>query len=101
MEPKSKVDLLLVFYVDIGDLKPADAMQYIRHFERSLHRGHWEFPEGVKTIFMGTRGETHVQSIPIKGFLDGTIRESVADIEKMLFELQENIKLAKLLDKKE
>jgi hypothetical protein len=99
--PRPKIDLLLVFYVYTGGMGPSDAFQYMHHFRKALHKGHWEFPEGVQTFFVPTKGEPRVQAIPIKGLLDGTIRESVADIEKMLFELQENVKLAKLLDNKE
>lgn len=95
--PRPVIDLLLVFYVNIGKMDIDKAKPYLRRFERSLMTGYLQLPDSVEILFVPSREETHVQAIPIKGFLDGTIKETAENIEKYLRELQDSLNLMNLV----
>jgi hypothetical protein len=96
--PKPVADLLLVFYINVGDMGPKEAMLYLKRTMREIYRSlNTKLPDSVQVLIFPTRKETHIQPIPIKGFLDGTIKETPENIEKFLLELRESLNLANLI----
>jgi hypothetical protein len=88
-----QTDLLLVFYISVGQLPPKEAMSYLDRIRRNLK---FTFPDGVSVLFLPTRNdESRIQPIPIKGFLDGTIKETPQGIEKVLQDMLAKIKTIK------
>lgn len=77
-----KIDLLLVFYINVGQLPPKEAINYLRKIKEGFST---DFPGGVSCIFIPIRvGESYIQPIPIKGFLDGTLKETPKELERLL-----------------
>ena len=96
--PKPIADLLLVFYINVGDMGPQEAMSYLKRTMREIYKSlNTKLPDSVQVLIFPTRKETYIQPIPIKGFLDGTIKETPENIEKFLKELQESLNLANLI----
>jgi hypothetical protein len=97
--PKSVADLLLVFYINVGDMGPKEAMLYLKRTMHEIYRSlNTKLPDSVQVLIFPTRKETYIQPIPIKGFLDGTIKETPENIEKFLLELRESLNLANLIN---
>lgn len=88
-----KIDLLLVFYIDVGQLPPKEAMDYLKRIKENIAL---DLPDGACILFLPTRnGECRIQPIPIKGFLDGTIKETPQGLEKVLQDMLTKIKTIK------